>query len=231
MCYKITVLFAIFTLTITLAFQPGLQQFKLPSCGKTSVLLYMVSDSIDLDAIEALGHEASANWDMAATPFLNEKDSLLVKDCLENLADVGYMQVGAIFPDFRRTRFVMTNPDLELDPKEIETQYSRVLCIDIQNSDLPKTGVGSNAWPSLLMRIGVDLENVGDVVVEHNAVYMVVAPEVVKQCKRIIPKELTGVGITISELEYEEYKYISFDGVLQDMELGKLDKRALKYGV
>jgi len=190
----------------------------------------MGSDSIDLDKIEALGHEASESWDIVATPFLNEKDSSLVKDRLEHLADVGFLQVGGIFPEFCRTRFVMTNPDLELDAKETQTQYSRVLCINIQNSDLPKTGVGSNAWPSLLMRIGVDLDNVGDVVVEHNAVYMVVAPEVVKQCKRILPKELTGVGITISELEYDEYKYISYEGVVQDMELGKLDKRALKYG-
>jgi len=227
MLREIAILFVVLSVSSTVAFQPGLpKHFKTSTHGKASVL-YMSKDSVNLDEIESLGHEASQNWDRASTNFLNKHDSSLVKDRLEGLADIRFIQIGAMFPDATRTRFVMTNPDLELDSKEIEAEMCTILRIDIQRSDMPKAGTGSNAWPSLLMRIGVDLHNVGDVIVEDDAVYLIVAPEVVKQCKRLLPKELTGVGITVSELEYGEYIP---DGVLQEMELGKLDKRALKYG-
>jgi len=223
---EIVLLCAVLSVSSTVAFQPGLPRFKTSTHGKTSVL-YMSKDSINLDEIESLGHRTSENWDRAATSFLNKHDSTLVKDRLEGLADIKFVQIGGMFPEATRTRFVMTNPDLELDSKEVEAELCVVLRIDIENSNMPRGGTGSNAWPSLLMRIGVDLHSVGDVIVEDNAVYLIVAPEVVKQCKRLLPKELTGVGITISELEYGEY--IPYDGEIQDMELGKLDKRALKY--
>ena len=44
---------------------------------------------------------------------------------------------------------------------------------------------------------------------------------------RLLPKELRGVGISVSEMEVGEY--IPYDNIQQDMELGVLDKRYLQY--
>jgi hypothetical protein len=171
----------------------------------------------DLDGIETDASRASENWDIAVTPFLNEENAKLVKERLANRADVGYLQVGGL-PSSLRTRFVMTNPDLDLDRDTTNSEHCVLLCVEnIRNVE----------WPHALTRIGVELKDVGDVIVEDEFAYMVVAPDVVKQCCRLLPKELRGVGVTVSVVEPGEY--LPVDGEQQKMELGKLDKRALKY--
>jgi len=182
-----------------------------------------MKSSIDLDEIETEAVRASENWDIAVTPFLNEENVKLVEERLASRADVAYMKVGGL-PSSVRKRFVMSNPDVEMDAMAVEAEHCVLLCVDnIDTARMP----GSSPWPHVLIKIGVDLENVGDVVVEDNKAYMSVVPEVAKQCCRILPKELKGVGITVSVLGSGEY--LPYDGMQQNMQMGKLDKRALKY--
>ena len=178
---------------------------------------------VDLDAIESKAVEASENWDISVTPFLSEENIRLLEERLAKRADVGYVRVGGL-PASSRNRFVMSNPDMTMDLDTAESEYCVLLCVDgIDKAQLP----GSSPWPHILTKIGVELEDVGDVVVEDTKAYMTVVPEMAKRCCRLLPKELRGIGLSISILEPEDYR--PSDGELQNMQLGKLDKRALKY--
>jgi len=189
-----------------------------------------------LDELELQGEEAAENWDMAVTPFLSSEDATQLQNRLEKRADVGYVRVGSVFTTEEsslssRTRFVMSNPDIGLDASTASKEYCVTLRIDNVESAVLR---GSSPWPHVLTRIGVDIENVGDVVVVTEdgsmTAYLVVVPEVTRQCTRLLPKELKGMGITVSVVDPEDYlPYYGGDGVLQDMELSKLDKRALQY--
>lgn len=192
----------------------------------SSISRINMMSSADLDGIESSGIRAAENWDFSSTLFMSEEDGNIVEERLAARADVGYIRVGGL-PSSLRTRFVMTNPDLDLERRSIEAEYCIVLCIDnIHTATMRR----SSPWPHVLTNIGVKLENVGDVVVddETSEAYMIVAPSVAKQCSRLLPKELRGVGITVSTVEPDNL-YLPIDGIQQDMELGKLDKRALKY--
>lgn len=186
----------------------------------------------ELGKIQASAHEASENWVRSLTSFLNEEDAAKVESRLKALGDVQYIKIGRIFPEGSRSRFVMSNPDLPLPQKETESEFCSLLHIEnIQQGALPKSASGSNAWPALFTRIGIQIEDVGDVLVDtsNDSVYVIIAPEAVKQCKRILPKELKGLGITITEIDLEEINSLSFNGAIQEMELGRLDMRAMKY--
>jgi RNA-binding protein YlmH len=177
----------------------------------------------EIDEIESDAIRAAENWDVSVTPFYSPENAKLISDRLSSRADLGFIQVGGL-PSSLRTRFVMSNPDLELDPISAQAEYCVLLCVDhVDTAPLRK----QSPWPHVFTQIGVDLENVGDVVVEDNNAYIVVVPKVAKQCCRLIPKELRGVGLTVSVVQPGEY--FPFDGMQQDMYLGKLDKRALKY--
>jgi hypothetical protein len=212
------------TASSTLAFQVSLPgqysttpvQRRTP--GPTFPPSTLLLAGFDLDEIESQAQEAAENWGISVTPFLSDVDAKLVEERLSSRADLGYVRVGGL-SDFSRSRFVLSNPDLGLEAATAEEEHCVVLCVDNLSMAQP--------WPHVLTRIGVDLENVGDVVVEGDTVYLVVAPEVAKQCSRLLPKELKGTGVTVSTLEPGDY--LPYDGELQDMELGRLDKRALKY--
>ena len=179
--------------------------------------------TIDFDDIEARAGRAAENWDTEVTKFMTPEDALILEDRLSNRGDIGYIRVGGL-PDSLRTRFVMTNPDLELDNFSVQAEHCVLLRVDHINTATMKR---SSPWPHVFTQIGVELENVGDVVVDGEEAYMVVTPKVAKQCRRLLPKELRGIGLTVSVIDPGDY--LPFDGVQQDMELGKLDKRALKY--
>ena len=196
------------------------------------------NENLNMDGIISQGIQASESWDIFATPFLNYHDSNTIKSKLNHRADVKLIEVGSIptssvtLEDTQRTRLIITNPDLELDSKQIEKEYCSMVQIDnFQSvSNVPEATSKSKPWPQMFMKIGIDLETVGEVVVEEETgiVYFVVLPEVVKQCIRLLPKVLRGgVGITVSGIEFGDY--IPYDGIQQDMELGVLDKRSLQY--
>eukprot|EP00521_Asterionellopsis_glacialis_P012399 CAMPEP_0195293408 /NCGR_PEP_ID=MMETSP0707-20130614/12366_1 /TAXON_ID=33640 /ORGANISM="Asterionellopsis glacialis, Strain CCMP134" /LENGTH=265 /DNA_ID=CAMNT_0040354109 /DNA_START=40 /DNA_END=837 /DNA_ORIENTATION=+ len=188
------------------------------------------------DELESQGEEAAENWDVAVTPFLSSEDATQLQNRLDKRADVGYVRIGSDFTTEEsslssRTRFVMSNPDIGLDASTASKEYCATLRIDNVESAVLR---GTSPWPHVLTRIGVDIESVGDVVVVTDGgsmtAYLVVVPEVARQCTRLLPKELKGMGITVSIVDPEDYlPYYSGDGLLQDMELSRLDKRALQY--
>lgn len=178
---------------------------------------------MNIDEYYKLGQRAANDWDVYATPFLNQDDGNLLEERLVNGGDVRYLRIGG-FPISFRNRFVMSNTDLELDMKTLESEYCDVLIIDkIDTASMP----GQNPWPHLLNQIGINIENVGDIILENNHAYVALNPDVAKQCCRLLPKEMRGVGITVRVLEEDES--LPLDGVRVNMQLGKLDKRAMKY--
>jgi hypothetical protein len=121
---------------------------------------------------------------------------------------------GAAAPS--RARFVSTNPGLDMDSAAAELEHCVVLCAKNAKS-------GQDPWPNMLTKIGVDLENVGDVLVADGIIYLAVTPEVVKQCTRLLPKEVVGAAVIVKALEPSEA--MPEDGELQDMEeVKRLDK-------
>lgn len=190
--------------------------------------------SIDLDSIEREAQESSENWDFSITPFLNTADANLLQNRLSNRGDIQHIQIGACgSSNPTRTRFVMTHPDLEFDATESEAQYCSLLRIENMNAadiSSDRSSSRSKLWPRMLMNIGIDLQNVGDVIVDEidSTVFMVVVPKVARQIIRLLPKEFRGLGITISELDMGE-STVPYNGVSQDMELGTMDLRSLKY--
>ena len=195
------------------------------------------NENLNIDDIISQGIQASESWDIFATPFLNYHDSNMIKSKFNDRADVKLIEVGSIptssttLEDTQRTRLLITNPDLELDPKQVEKEYCSMVQIDNFQSvtNIPQATSKSKPWPQMFMKIGIDLDTVGEVIIEEEtgSVYLVVSPGVVKQCIRLLPKVLRGAGITLSESEFGEY--IPYDGIQQDMELGILDKRSLQY--
>jgi RNA-binding protein YlmH len=153
---------------------------------------------------------------MYATSFLTTEESSMVQEQLSNRADVACFKVGGR-SEPARARFVFTNPELGMDAATMESEYCVILCVkNAKSSQIP--------WPNILAKIGVDLDTVGDVVVADQVIYLAVAPEVAKQCTRLLPKEVVGAGVTVNALEPGEP--MPDDGELQDMELKRLDKRA-----
>lgn len=190
-----------------------------------SIVSLNMQTIINVDHLLNEGQRAANEWDIFVTPFLNEEDGQLLEERLRSRGDVGYMRIGGNgFSSPLRTRFVMSNTDLELDVKVVNEDYCTILCV--HHVDTASMS-GQSPWPHLLNQIGVGLEYVGDVIVEDDKAYMAVDPTVTKQCCRLLPKEMRGVGITVSIVDQEDY--LPKDGVKVSMQLGRLDKRALKY--
>jgi RNA-binding protein YlmH len=170
--------------------------------------------NVNIDDIESKALEASETWDITSTSFLAPAEASDVEDRLANRADVSCTRVP---PFSERAKFVFTNPELEIE----KTDYYTILRLDNVGA------CGSVPWANVLDSIGVSLDNVGDVlVVDNEIVYMAVDPTVAKICSRLLPKELSGTGVTVSALESDEV--VPDGGTLQDMTFQRLDKRSQK---
>lgn len=184
-------------------------------CGVLLPLRFSVDD------VESNALAAAEAWDTHVTSFLNGKEADMVEKRLENRADVACFRVGGRSSS-RRARFVLTNPELGLDLATAEAEYCAVLFIANAKTN------SNDSWPNVLSRIGVDLKDVGDiVVVEGEGCYMAVSPKVSKQCMRLLPKEIAGTGVLVSLLEADDAT-IPDDGETQDMDIQRLDKRQQK---
>eukprot|EP00527_Entomoneis_sp_CCMP2396_P001593 CAMPEP_0198145508 /NCGR_PEP_ID=MMETSP1443-20131203/23992_1 /TAXON_ID=186043 /ORGANISM="Entomoneis sp., Strain CCMP2396" /LENGTH=148 /DNA_ID=CAMNT_0043809185 /DNA_START=251 /DNA_END=697 /DNA_ORIENTATION=+ len=140
----------------------------------------------------------------------------MVQEKLGGRGDVACFRVGgAATPS--RARFVFTNPELGMTVEAAEQEYCVVLCVTNAKSV-------QDPWPNILTKIGVDLDNVGDVLMSEGSIYLAVTPEVAKQCTRLLPKEVVGAGVNVNTLEPGEAMPLTGD--LQDMEVQRLDKRA-----
>ena len=125
----------------------------------------------------------------------------------------------------RRSRFVITNPDLGLDINTAENQYTNMICIS--NVDAKSC---SQTFPDTLASIGIHLDNIGDIVITNNndeggTVYIIVDPSVVSRCIRLLSKELTGVGISLSLCEQNEC--MPHGSIVQDMKLNRTTERQI----
>jgi len=179
----------------------------------------------NIDDIESRAQSASDAWDVDVTSFLNAADTALIEDRLGGRADVACIRVdgrGVGQSSSSRARFVFTNPDMGIDSAAAEAEHCVVLRLERASLGL------CDPWANALANIGVDLENVGDIVVhsDDGSVYLVVSPDVAKICTRLLPKEIRGTGVTVSALEPGEG--VPEGGELQDMEMQRLDKRAQK---
>jgi RNA-binding protein YlmH len=169
-----------------------------------------------VDDVESQAQAASEAWDVYVTSFLGTAEAALVQERLQGRGDVACFRVGgAAAPS--RARFVFTNPELGMESAAAEEEYCVVLCVKNAKS-------GQDPWPNMLTKIGVDLENVGDVLLADGTIYLAVTPEVAKQCTRLLPKEVVGAGVMVKALEPGEA--MPEDGELQEMEVKRLDKRA-----
>jgi RNA-binding protein YlmH len=169
-----------------------------------------------VDDIESKAQSASEAWDFHVTPFFDAAEAGMVQERLGNRADVACFRVGGRVAS-ARARFVFTNPELGLEAAAMETEYCVVLAVK-------NAKTGQDPWPNMLAAIGVDKENVGDVVDAEGVIYMAVTPEVAKQCQRLLPKQIVGAGVSVKPLDPDEA--MPEDGELLDMDVQRLDKRA-----
>jgi len=234
-------------------YYPLQQQQHSSSSSSSSVILYanknnnkkQVEDFVI--GVESQAQTASESWLVDATPFLSIDQSIAIQNCFEGRADIASFRVGGYYHNIdsnsdtdnddessqlqsqqqRRYRYVFTNPDLGYDYDTANKEYCSILRIDnVQINNC-------NPWPNILTSIGILLEDVGDIYIvgeNDNIVYVAVNPTIVKTCIRLLPKELPGSGVTVTQiLEIEEIKLIPNNGkVVEDMELKRLDRRAQK---
>jgi hypothetical protein len=129
----------------------------------------------------------------------------------------------------RRSRFVITHPDLILDVNTAEAQYTNMIRITNVNIKSCKS-----TFPDILASIGVHLDTIGDIVIDTNnnddessgTVYIIVDPSVVTRCIRLLSKELMGVGISVSLCE--ENECMPHDGyIIQEMKLNRNTERQI----
>jgi RNA-binding protein YlmH len=173
---------------------------------------------VNIDDVEAKAQLAAEAWDTHVTAFCSPTEAVVLEKRLLNRADVACIRLPSA-GTASRVRFVFSNPESGMDVATAEEEHCATLHVTNVDS-------GSGPWPNLLTRIGVDLDNVGDIVVHPLGCYIVVSPTVAKQCMRLLPKEIVGTGVTVTALDPGET--IPEGGELQDMVVQRLDKRQQK---
>lgn len=182
--------------------------------------------------IESQAAIAADTWSIESTSFMEPDVAAKVEELFQNRADVIAFRVAGgrrLLPvdssnvspgEGRRSRFVIMHPDLGLDLGTAESEYCNVIRVDNVNV------AASNTFPNALASIGVHLDNVGDIVVEDSStVYLVVDPNVAKQCLRLLSKELVGAGINLSLCGDDEFMP---QGEIQDMKLSRILERQME---
>ena len=189
------------------------------------VLLYGV-----VQDIESQAKIAADTWSIESTPFLEPDVAKQVDELFQGRADVVAFRVvgGRRIPstsdtissgEGRRSRFVFIHPELGLDIGTAESEFCTVILVENVNLK------ASNTLPNALAGIGVNLDQVGDIVVtDDSTVYLVVDPSVAKQCLRLLSKELVGVGISLSVVDDHEFMP---DGEIQEMKLSRILERKM----
>ena len=186
-----------------------------------------------IEAVESLAAEAADTWSIQATPFLEPADASKIEEKFQDRGDVMCFRVfggrrlspesddNTVKPgEGRRSRFVIAHADLGMDVGTAEEEYCTVIRCENVNV------ASSNSFPDALASIGVYLENVGDIVIEDsNTVCFVVAPEVTKQCLRLLSKELVGTGVSLSVVDSHEFMP---HGEMQEMKLSRVLERQME---
>jgi RNA-binding protein YlmH len=171
-----------------------------------------------IDDLEARASSASESWAVDVTDFLSPELADAVEARFDGRGDVAAVRVGGV-PGARRSRFVLTNPDLVASVDTSEHATLLRVCADFD---------GSDALANVLVNIGVELKSVGDVRIEDGeTAYLVVAPESAKVVKRLLPKRLSGGrGGAVTIRPHDVSTDGEVEGELQELEVQRLDKRA-----
>jgi len=201
------------------------------STTTTTTSLYSTAMMADIESKASI---AADTWGIEATPFYEPDIANKIEQQFADRGDVSVFRVvggrrlspsddngDKILPgEGRRSRFIITHSELGLDSGTAESEYSTV--IRAENVNI----ASSNSFPNALASIGIDLDNVGDiVVVDSSTAYLVVDPNVEKQCLRLLSKELVGVGINLEVCEDNEFMP---DGVIQEMKLSRILERQME---
>jgi len=209
-------------------------EVKVSRCIHSTKTTSLCSTAMMAD-IESKASIAADTWGIEATPFYEPDIANKIEQQFADRGDVSVFRVvggrrlspstndngDKILPgEGRRSRFVITHSELGLDSGTAESEYSTV--IRAENVNI----ASSNSFPNALASIGIDLDNVGDiVVVDSSTAYLVVDPNVEKQCLRLLSKELVGVGINLEVCEDNEFMP---DGVIQEMKLSRILERQME---
>mmetsp|Transcript_24823 Transcript_24823/g.38984 ORF Transcript_24823/g.38984 Transcript_24823/m.38984 type:complete len:250 (+) Transcript_24823:52-801(+) len=186
-----------------------------------------------IEAAETLAAEAADTWSIQVTPFLEPSDASKIEENFQDRGDVICFRVfggrrltpesdnDTVKPgEGRRSRFVIAHADLGMDAGTAEEEYCTVIRCENVNV------ATSNTFPNALASIGVQLDNVGDIVVEDsNTVCFVVAPDVTKPCLRLLSKELVGTGVSLSVVDSHEFMP---HGEMQEMKLSRVLERQME---
>lgn len=195
----------------------GLQENRIPDWRYSRTQLFSVIEDIEYQAAIA-----AETWSVEATPFLEPDIASEIERRFENRGDVKAFRVvgGRRLPvNSKRSRFVISHADLGMDAGTAESEFCTVIRAENVNIG------ASDTFPNALASIGIDLDDIGDIVkVESSTVYLVVNPDVGKQCLRLLPKELVGVGINLEILDSNEFIP---NGEIQEMKLSRILKRQM----
>lgn len=173
-------------------------------------------------ALEAQAVDAAEAWDTVVTNFVDPETVAALESKFDGRGDVGFFKIGG-FPGAKRRRFVFTNPELldSMTQREVCEEHSVLLRIEAAGDKFGKAGKNI---PNLLAGIGVDFDQLGDVLIDaENVAYIACAPGAPqKAIERLLPKSLGGANIEATEVGYKP------EGTPVEMVVSRTDKREQK---
>lgn len=193
----------------------------------SAVIRLAADDKSALAALEQQGIAASEAWDTAVTDFLDPALVDRLESALDGRSDIGFVKIGG-YGAASRARFVFTNPELidSLDVSALDAEHAVMVRVDAAFDKAGnKLGSGGKLLPNLLAGIGVDFEQLGDVLFDEDtaAAYIVCADASTrKNIERLLPKSIGRATVEVTEPGYEP------EGSLVEMAVGRLDKRDYK---
>ena len=194
--------------------------------------IFSVTDEAALAALEQQAVGASEAWDTVVTNFLTPDLVTAAVERFEGRADVGYAKVGS--SSASRARLVFTNPEL-LDSlgsaADLAAEYAVVLRVSAAfDKSGNKFGAGGSKLPNMLAGIGVEFDQLGDVLFDEGSggnggdsiAYISCTPEAGKSIQRLLPKSLGRSNVDATAPGFEP------EGTLVEMVVRRLDKRDYK---
>tara|TARA_B110001452_G_C15090133_1_gene380364 strand:+ start:88 stop:759 length:672 start_codon:yes stop_codon:yes gene_type:complete len=189
-------------------------------------------DAGALSALEQQGVAAAEAWDVAVTGFLDPELVEAASAAFEDRADLAYAKVGG-YGAAARARLVFTNPEL-IDSLgtvvDLAAEHAVLLRVSAAYDKAGnKFGVAGTKLPNLLAGIGVEFEDLGDVMYEggggnqgDDVAYIVCAPgPTQKTIERLLPKSLGRSTIEVAEPGFQPE-----GATLVEMVVARLDKRS-----
>ena len=149
--------------------------------------------------MEQQGLAASEAWDTRISAFLEPELVVAAERLFEDRADLGFVAVGG-YSAASRSRFVFTNPELvdSIDSSEHAVILRVTASFDKSGN---RFGKGGQLIPNLLLGIGVEFSQLGDVRYdeEKSAAFIVCDPSVSKTIERLLPKSLGRATVETTE--------------------------------